>query len=281
MNKTVISFAAITGLLGLAFVTRMDISILLPVGVVLIIISGVLIFISLNAWEKKAEAERKALVERLSPDDMKTTLADALVMISNNLQTLNETMKSHSEYLLEQTNENRQSIVQIYELLNQIPRCLEQNSEQVCKGVAVTADRMHVEFESVSKHLIADIQTYTETFFEKQQDMSVTIISKLVEITSAIVEVLDDTSNSIKESSEALLNRADDSVDSIKSTMKSTNGAIKDLIISLERFGIKNAEIMNKASDGYKKFEIIMNKSLEQMSTISKQDYDLLKELVK
>ena len=281
MNKTAISFATITGLLGLAFVTRVDISMLLPVGVVLIIISGVLIFISLNAWEKKAEAEREALVERLSPDDMKTTLADALVMISNNLQTLNETVKSHSEYLLEQTNENRQSIVEIYELLNQIPRCLEQNSEQVCKGVAVTADRMHVEFESVSNHLIADIQTYTETFFEKQQDMSVKIISKLEEITSTIVDLLDDTSNSIKDTSESLLDRADDSLDNIKSTMKSTNGAIKDLIVSLERFGIQNAEIMNKASDGYKQFEVTMNKSLEQMSAISKQDYDLLKELVK
>lgn len=280
MNKITTSMAAIAGLLGLALVMRTDISNLLPIGVALIILSGALIYISLSKLEKKAEVERKTLVESLSPDEMKTTLKDALVMISNNLLKLNETVNAHSNSLLKEINENHQSVLQIYELLKQIPGCVEQNSERVRLGALVAADRMHNEFASVSKQMTDAMQTNAETFFEKQQIMSETIISKLEEINSVIVAALDDTTDSLKESAEIQSNSAEDAVDKIKRTMKSTNDAINELIISLERLGIQNSEMMQNASNGYNQFEIVLNKSLEQMSSISKQDFDLLKELI-
>ena len=93
--------------------------------------------------------------------------------------------------------------------------------------------------------------------------------------------IIDDVRNALSEFSESQLRISEDSNDNVKRTMKSTENAIRELIVSLEQVSAQNAEAINKSVAGYKQFEIFINRTLEQMSSISNQDYDLLKGLLK
>ena len=93
--------------------------------------------------------------------------------------------------------------------------------------------------------------------------------------------IIDDVQNTLNEFFETQLKTAEDLSDNIKRTMKSTDKTIKDLLLSLEQYAEQNTHTINNAADGYKQFEITTNKIINQMTAISKQDYDLLKDLIK
>ncbi|MCM3174401.1 hypothetical protein [Paenibacillus sp. MER 99-2] len=276
MNKIAISAAVAIGLLGMAFVTRTDISILLPIGVVLITASGGLVYLSFYTWERKAGKERNALLMALSPGEMKSILA----LMADNLQAVGNTVVAHNNLTIEQLDRSRIILLQIQDLLQQVPQHFDQNSDKMRQALESAIDRMSQGVETAFSQITISIKLVSETLIQQHQSNIEVAASKQEEIAATLISELEDVRNSLRESSEMQSNSAEDAADNIKRTMKLTNDAIQDLQSSISRFGVKNAETMQKASDGYKQFEILLKTTLEQLTSISKQDYDLLKEFI-
>jgi len=93
--------------------------------------------------------------------------------------------------------------------------------------------------------------------------------------------IIDDVRNVLSEFSESQLRISEDETKNVKKSMESVKNTIRELIMTMEQFSAQNAETVNESVSGYKMFETLINKALEQMTSISDQDYDLLKELIK
>lgn len=139
-----------------------------------------------------------------------------------------------------------------------LEKIMEQFSEQ--HDVVLTTN-------SLLEQLTTTVQTEAQTLISQQQNLYDIILENTK-------ETLEDF---LKNQSEL----AEDTASKIKRTMNKTNQALIELPSSLERFTSQNEATMKKAVDGFAQFETLMNETLVQLTSISNQDYELLKGMLK
>lgn len=377
MIKILSSFAVIAALLGLSLINRSDISYSVPIGFILIAISGILIFFSIKTFEEKTESKRKSFLEEISLKDIKSSMKlmtdcmDGLMQTLNNnnkqiinqisennstalsinnlLEQLPETIYlleeksfkdikasinktadnldeikkiviTHDEQIINQISETNKSILGTNNLLEQLPKeihLLEEKSfNDIKASINKTADNLDEFNKAVSiydKQIINQIsETNTSVLgtnnileqlskeidlLEGQQEKSRKaqleaisdelkgMASAQSKITEDLVDLnnllLDEVRNILTEFSEKQSESATDATDHINRTMRLTNEKLDGMALSLEKFSVKNADTIKKSVEGYKQFEVLMNKTLDQITSISNQDYDLLKDMIK
>lgn len=305
MNKFIATFAAITGICGLALTTRADVLYSLPIGISLIIISGVLIFVAIKSWEENANSERIALLEELSLKEIKKNIATT----ATNLGVIADAQNIYTEQILEQLCENQNASLKANTLLEQLTAAIDQQlklaqttSEAILEAIGCFDERR----TKTEKELINYVERFNETAHKSnceivehvkvlhsissQTNESLRLISTtlqgeaktFIEQQQSLYEIiLEDIKETLTEFAETGLRNADDTADSIKRTISETNRALRDLPLSLETFGIQNAETMRKSADGFNQFESLINATVEQLTSVSNQDYELLKEMLK
>jgi len=265
MTKVTLSLSAILGLIGLVTAIQADFLGFLP-GISMIVVAGVLLFVSLRMMEKKNDAARAILLETLSPNDVKTALEN----IAGNLDAINENIFTSNEKLLESMKDSRVSAVAFNTWLME--------ALDKFHNSTVASSQLMLDAESNSHNVL--LQT-NDLLVQVKETFHSELKAQLEQQQNLFDILTDDVRNALMEFSDTQLSTAEDATSRINKTMKSTDTAIRDLLLSLEQFSTKNAETIKKSADGYKQFEVIVNKTLEQMTTISNQDYDLLKGFIK
>ena len=226
MNKITATCAVIAGLFGLALTTRADISFSLPTGCVLIVLCGLLFYISLSIQKSTNENRYKFLLDSLSLKDIKSALSTISLATQELLVTQNKFNK------------------------------------QIVGDLSAKYDAT-LKINSLLAQLTEEIQSYLKTFAEQQQNLNEIVLED-------IRETLTDFTKNQSEN-------AEDFADSIKRTMNETNRSLHDLPLSLDKFSIQNLETMQKAAEGFSHFENLVNATIDQLTTLSSQDYELLK----
>ena len=139
------------------------------------------------------------------------------------------------------------------------------HSNQILEKLSVSYDET-IKTNEFLANLIAALQSELKTHTEQQQNLNEIII---YDVKEALTEFTDSQSRN-----------AEDFADSIKRIMNETNRALHDLPSTLEKFGAQSFETMQKSAEGFLHFENLVNATIEQLTAISNQDYELLKGLL-
>ena len=309
MNKIAAPLAIITGLLGLALTTRSDILYSLPIGSILIIICGVVAYIHFEYLRDDKKSKHDNLLEMLSSEELKTSLNSAIEV----LRTIVDNQNTHQRQLVEKISEEHNATSTTNTLLETLMTTLQSELKILAEQQLASSK---TEIESVEKYignleectnklgnvLVDDLKTVGKTntkvmeqikvlhsFSSQANELLGQVLSTLQTESKTLISqqqslyeiILDDIKETLADFSENQLRNAEDVTDRIKRTMNETNRALSDLPLSLERFNAQNSETMQKAVDGFAQFETLMKDTLEQLTSISNQDYELLKGMLK
>ena len=279
MKNNSLSLSIVLGLLGLALATRTDIPYALWIGLSFIVVSGALFFVFLRIKEENDRRERDALLAKIAqiPDAIQTAgkreteqlarllefVSDAfrktipelsnaqlarLTNMSNSLAAVNEDVNSSTRSIIEQINNYCNSTIQLI--------------DELAKASAAVQSAAQMQLELNDRQL-------------EQHTRQVEQNNRMYEM------IIDDVRNTLAVVAESQHRFAEDVSDNVKKSMKSTENAIRELLLSLDHFSSRNTEAINNSIAGYKQFETLIHKTLEQMTSISDQDYELLKGLIK
>lgn len=309
MNKIAAPLAIITGLLGLALTTRSDILYSLPIGSILIITCGVVAYIHFKYLHDDKKTKHDNLLEMLSLEELKTSLNSATEV----LRTIVDNQNTHQHQLVEKISKNNNVTVTTNSLLETLTTTLQfelkilaEQQSTASKSIFEAALKSLCNLEectikmegALANDLKAIDKTNTEvmeqikvlhSFSSQANELIGQVLSTLQTESKTLISqqqnlyeiILDDIKETLADFSENQSRNADYATDRIKRTMNETNRALSDLPLSLERFNAQNAETMQKAVDGFAQFEALMNDTLEQLTSISNQDYELLKGMLK
>jgi len=309
MNKIAAPLAIITGLLGLALTTRSDILYSLPIGSILIITCGVVSYINFIYLRDDKQTKHNNLLEMLSLEKLKTSLNSATEV----LKTIVDNQNTRHKQLIEKISENNKVTLTANSLLDMLTKTLQFELKSLAEQQSTASKSI---FEAVLKSLYNleecttkiecvlanNLKTIDKTNTEVMEEIKALhsfssqanellgqVLSTLETESKTLIAqqqslyeiILDDIKETLANFSENQLRNAEDATDRIKRTMNETNRALSDLPMSLERFNAKNSETMQKAVDGFAQFEALMKDTLEQLTSISKQDCELLYKLLK
>lgn len=309
MNKIAAPLAIITGLLGLALTTRSDILYSFPIGSILIITCGVVAYIHFKFLHDDKKTKYDNLLEMLSLEELKTSINSATEVLG----TIVDNQNTHQQQLIEKISVNNNVTVTANSLLETLTTTLQFELKSLAEQQSTASKSI---FEAILKSLCnleecttkmedalaSDLKAIDKTNTEVMEQIKVLhsfssqaneligqVLSTLQTESKSIISqqqnlyeiIFDDIKETLADFSENQSRNANDAIDRIKRTMNETNRALSDLPLSLERFNAQNAETMQKAVNGFAQFEVLMNDTLEQLTSISNQDYELLKGMLK
>lgn len=313
MNKLTAPFAVVTGMVGLAMMTRSDILYSTPIGISLIFICGILLFVTIKSREDSANLTRADMLEAMSLGDIKLSLAT----IADMLNTIAESENTHSKQIVEKLSENHIVSLRANDLLEQIKATVQAELKSAVEDQAKSSrinletilkaiDGFETHKEESDREIIKLLKKFDEAVHESncklvervnelhsmssQANESLgLILTTLKDETQTVIKqqqqlyeiILEDIKETLTEFNETQLRNAEDNSDIIKRIMNETNKALKDLPLSLETFSTQNAKTMQKSAEGFERFEVLINATLDQLTSISTQDYELLKGMLK
>jgi predicted nucleic acid-binding Zn-ribbon protein len=289
-NAAFTAAAVMTGLLGVSFMTQMDMTQMdrnLPIlitGAICVIFTGVFTFLTVRGIIKSAQDSRKAMLESFPLNDMRSAqdsirailegfplndIQSALLSVSAWLQSLRAAVLEQTAFLTAQSEINRSFFANSETNMLEIQKSLNAVPDRICDGLNEAVDKSSVFMREAALKPAQMVIEQIKTESGKQEEAA-----------AEIIDILNDTAKSLKETVESQTADMQDMADSFKGRMKSVNEALMDLQSAIEETQRETAGEIIKLSGAYKEFEVLIKAVVDQMTTVSNQDIELLKKII-